>query len=805
MSQLQTVSPTVLVVFGTTGDLMARKIVPALALLASKDELPERFAVLGFGRRDWDDERLRAHVLDILETHASGIEVDRERFLGLFRYQHGQFDDEASFTETGRHIDAIEGEWGVCANKLYYLAVPPQHYATIFGCLAKTGLTTGCSDIQGWTRVLVEKPFGGDLNTARNLDRVFSGLFLEEQIYRIDHYLAKEMLQGVINFRFTNNLFECAWDRTAIERIDITLHEAIGAEKRGAFYDEVGALRDVGQNHLLQMLALVTMEAPRSEGAADIREARAELIEALRPPTPAEVRRRTFRAQHEGYREIAGVEADSETETFFRVETTMSGPRWAGVEVSMESGKRMASPLKRIEVVFRRPQPCLCEGIEPVNRIVFSLEPEPGIDIHFFVRRPGFTPEVEERTLSFVLYEEEAGGQYVVEYAKLLYDAFQGDQTAFVSTREVEAGWRFIDPIAQGWAQGSVPLEVYAADTSEVAERARQALQAHRERGTVGVCGFGKMGAGLARNLLGHDWRVVGWNRTAARVTEVQHDALTPAATLEGLVEALPTPRVIWLMVPAGAPVDALLFGEAAQESGPGSSGPQGGTGGLAALLSPGDVVIDGGNSHFSDAARRARQLEERGVHYMDCGTSGGPRGAQEGACLMIGGKREDFEALEPMFADVAAPGAYRHLGSHGAGHFAKMVHNGIEYGMMQAIAEGFEVLHASPYDYDLEAVAALYQSQSVVESRLVGWLEGKYAELGNDLEGASPVVGHSGEGEWTVAAALELGIPAPVIEESLRQRVESEKTPRYAGRVLTAMRDAFGGHGLGPGGGPRY
>jgi 6-phosphogluconate dehydrogenase len=221
-------------------------------------------------------------------------------------------------------------------------------------------------------------------------------------------------------------------------------------------------------------------------------------------------------------------------------------------------------------------------------------------------------------------------------------------------------------------------------------------------------------------------------------------------------------------------------------------------------LLAPGDTVIDGGNTFFRDDIVRAERLAEIGIHFMDSGTSGGPAGAREGASLMIGGDPEVFSALEGMFADVAVQGGYKFFPGHGAGHFVKMVHNGIEYGMMQAIAEGFQVMHDGPYDLDLQDVTDVYQHGSVVESRLVGWLGEAYADLGSDLEGVSGVVGHTGEGEWTIRVAEELGVAAPVIAGSLQFRVESETTPSYAGKVLTALRNAFGGHGLGPGGGPR-
>ena len=785
------IHPSILVVFGPTGDLMARKVVPALFYLRGKGQLPAKLRVVGFGRREWGDAELREHVRGILaERAASADPADVEAFLELFEYQRGEFHDPASYQELAKHLGRIQEQWGVCSNKLFYLAVPPENYELIFRNLASSGLTIECSDATGWTRVLVEKPFGDDLTTARDLDDLLGSLFREEQIYRIDHYLAKEMLQGILNFRFFNNLFEREWDRDAIESIDITLLESLDANKRGAFYDKVGALRDVGQNHLLQMLALVTMEQPATNRADDIREQRAALIESLRPLTPAEVASTTFRAQYSGFREAVGVRPDSGTETYFQVRTQLEGARWAGVKVRIQSGKSMGEAHKHVVVTFREPECVLCaEDAHYTNRIIFTLEPADQIEIVFFAKKPGFDEEIEERRFTFFLYEKTEKAQYVEEYAKLLHDAFEGDQTLFVSTREIDAGWAFIDPICAAWGAGVVPLEHYEAGTADIVARADEFLDRRATRGEVGVCGLGKMGAGVALNLVDHGWRVVGWNRHFDLAQSLAPEGLEPVATLRELVVALTPPRVIWLMVPAGNPVDDVLFSPET---------------GLAQFLAPGDTVIDGGNSRFTDAAPRAERLADLGVHFLDCGTSGGPAGARNGACLMIGGSQEAFDAAEPMFADVALPDGYRFFPGHGAGHFVKMVHNGIEYGMMQAIAEGFQVMHASPFDLDLEDVAEVYQRGSVVQSRLVGWLAEAYGELGGELEGVSGVVGHTGEGEWTVQAARDLGLEAPVIADSLQFRIESEAHPSYAGKVLTALRNAFGGHGLGPGGGPR-
>jgi 6-phosphogluconate dehydrogenase len=451
----------------------------------------------------------------------------------------------------------------------------------------------------------------------------------------------------------------------------------------------------------------------------------------------------------------------------------------------MESGKSMGKACKRVVVTFRPPEECLCpEEARYTNRIVFTLEPADKIEIVFFAKKPGVEDEIEERRFCFFLYERAEKAQYVEEYAKLLHDALEGDQALFVSTREVEAGWAFIDPICSAWAAGVAPLERYGAGTAEITRRADEFLSRRVTRGEVGVCGLGKMGTGIAYNLIDHSWRVVGWNRHSAAARVLACRGLEPAATLRDLVAALTPPRVVWLMVPAGEPVDELLF---APETG------------LADLLAPGDTVIDGGNSHYRDAAPRAERLGALGIHFLDCGTSGGPDGARDGASLMIGGSSAAFEAVESVFADVAAPGGYRFFAGHGAGHFVKMVHNGIEYGMMQAMAEGFDVLHAAPFEFDLKDIAEVYQHGSVIESRLMGWLAEALADLGDDLEGASSVVGHTGETEWTVQVARDLRVETPVIAGSLQVRVDSEGHPSYAGRVLTALRDAFGGHGLGP------
>jgi 6-phosphogluconate dehydrogenase len=289
------------------------------------------------------------------------------------------------------------------------------------------------------------------------------------------------------------------------------------------------------------------------------------------------------------------------------------------------------------------------------------------------------------------------------------------------------------------------------------------------------------MGAALARNLLDHDWRVVGFNRTTSVATTMEAEGLEAAQTLTDVVAALTPPRVVWLMVPAGEATDAMLFGE----------------GGLAEVLQAGDVVIDGGNSFWRDTLQRAPRLGARGLRFLDVGTSGGPGGARNGACIMIGGERADYERLGRLWRDISVPGGYAFFEGHGAGHFVKMVHNGIEYGMMQAIAEGFTVLRTTDFTIDLASAAEVYNNGSVIESRLVGWLGEALSERGEDLRGVSGSVGHTGEGAWTVEAAEKLGVEHRVIADALAFRLESEDKPSYTGKLLQAMRNRFGGHAL--------
>lgn len=295
----------------------------------------------------------------------------------------------------------------------------------------------------------------------------------------------------------------------------------------------------------------------------------------------------------------------------------------------------------------------------------------------------------------------------------------------------------------------------------------------------IGYVGLGKMGYNMVLRLLekGHD--VVAFDLSSETVNKISKEGAKGINSLKELVDSLEKPRTVWLMVPSGKPVDNVIFGE----------------GNLVNLLEKGDVIIDGGNSFYKDTIRRGKDLEKKGIDFLDAGVSGGPEGARNGASIMVGGDKNIYKRLEQLFKNLTVKDGYDRMGPSGAGHFVKMVHNGIEYGMMQAIGEGFEIMKKAPFKLDLKKVAEVYSRGTVVESRLIDWLKSAYEQSGEDLEEISGSVAQTGEGLWTTQTAKELGVSAPIIEGSVNFRKESEKNPSYTGKVLSALRNQFGHH----------
>jgi glucose-6-phosphate 1-dehydrogenase len=454
--------PTIIVIFGITGDLVRKKILRALYDLYIKKTLPQRFRVYGFSRRDYSNEDLRHYLRGVMEKNNYPHPEEYNKFLDEFFYVQGDFYDSEAYVKLAKTLGQIDGKWSVCSNKLFYLAVPPSAYEQIFSNLHTSGLTIPCSPEEGWTRVILEKPFGTDLHTAKELDMQLGELFKEEQIYRVDHYLAKETVRNIIAFRFSNVFLEPAWNNNYIEKIEVKLLEKSTVSTRGDFYDKVGALRDVGQNHLLQLLALFIMDEPSKFTPESIKKERADALASLSMLTTEDVEKNTVRGQYKGYKEEKGVDAKSSTETYFKIKAFSDKHDFRGVPLYIESGKAMDQNLTEVIVTFKpSTSPFIKEKNAPHNVLHYRILPEEKITMCFLAKSPGFEYIVKEHELGFdyrMAYDESL---FVDDYEALLYDIIKGDQTLFVSTEEIISEWQFIEPIVDVWEQGRPKLFSY--------------------------------------------------------------------------------------------------------------------------------------------------------------------------------------------------------------------------------------------------------------------------------------------------------------------------------------------------------
>ena len=467
--------PTIFVIFGITGDLAHRKLLPALLSLYVKKLLPPRFAIIGFSRRYFSREEFRELIRSKMNIAPGQFnEEDIKHFLDHMSYEQGFFDSSVAYARLAQKLKSIDDGWGQCSNKIFHLSVPPNLYEGILKELANSGLTLPCDDRSGWTRILIEKPFGNDITTAKSLDKLLGKLFKEEQIFRIDHYLAKEALQNILAFRFANPIFESLWNNQYIDKVHIKLYEKMTVEGRGAFYDPIGAIKDVGQNHILQMLALVAMNVPKSVKANDIRKERLGVLKMLKKIVSKQIVRDVARGQYRGYTEEKGVVGNSQTETYFRIKANVDNKRWKGVPFYLENGKGLEETKTEIDIYFKdgkgrdimNKSIKKSAGVEDQNILTFRIQPDEGIKIKFYVKTPGYGFSTEAKTLKFKYSDVPSFNLIRNDYERLIHDAFIGDQTLFASTGEIMASWEFITPILENL--NKVPLNIYDKGASEV-------------------------------------------------------------------------------------------------------------------------------------------------------------------------------------------------------------------------------------------------------------------------------------------------------------------------------------------------
>lgn len=476
------------VVFGATGDLTSRKLMPALYNLARGRLLANGFSIVGFARRDWGDEQFRQAMKDAVSKYSrEPVDADLwDSFARRLHYVSANFDDLEGYKRLGERLSKQDSAHGSAGNRLFYLATPPTAYASIAQHLGEAGLSRGGRE-GGWARLVVEKPFGRDLESARELDRQLGLVFRERQIFRIDHYLGKETVQNIMVFRFANGIFEPIWNRRYVDHIQVSVAETVGVEGRGSYYEESGALRDMVQNHLLQVLALVAMEPIASFRGDAVRDEKVKVFHAIRPIEDVEAD--TVRGQYTagailgkpvpGYREEPGVSPNSTIESYAALRLEIENWRWEGVPIYLRVGKRLPKRATEVAITFKTAPLQLFHQFssdQPTpNLLVLRIQPDEGISLRFGAKVPGTRSDVRPVNMDF-RYGTSFGSDAPEAYERLLLDAMLGDATLFTRWDSVEAAWELLDPVLTGWARGASRLQMYAAGTWGP-ERAQQLIE----------------------------------------------------------------------------------------------------------------------------------------------------------------------------------------------------------------------------------------------------------------------------------------------------------------------------------------
>jgi glucose-6-phosphate 1-dehydrogenase len=459
--------PVAIVIFGASGDLTRRKLVPALHSLACDGLLSPSTHVVGVGRTEFDDEGFRRHLREGVEAYArlkpSDLCRDWPRFADRHTYLVGDYADAETYRRLGEHLAALDEEAGTQGNRLFHMAIPPSVFPTVVEQLSQAGLN---QSERGWARIVVEKPFGRDLESARKLNRCIHGAFDEEQVFRIDHYLGKETVQNVFALRFANAIFEPLWNAKYVDHVQITVAESVGVAQRGAYYDQAGVLRDMFQNHVMQLLTLTAMEPPVAFEADVLRDEKIKILRAVRPIETS------LRGQYGGddefaaYREESNVASDSETATYAALRLFIDNWRWRNVPFYLRSGKRLATKSTAIAIAFQDVPHTLfpvgeCESIPP-NVLYMCIQPDESIRMRLQVKDPGAGMQTHSADIDYAYAQDFEAQALPDAYERLLLDAIHGDAALFARADEIELAWGLIDPVLARWAgPDAPPLHIY--------------------------------------------------------------------------------------------------------------------------------------------------------------------------------------------------------------------------------------------------------------------------------------------------------------------------------------------------------
>ena len=476
-------TPITIVIFGASGDLTKRKLIPALYQLAQDKLLPDNYAIVGFARKEFAREQFQQEMTEALlkfsRSKPAKDSDELKRFVASLHYQCGSYEDPQSFASLKERLSQIDAQAGVkpgAGSYLFYLSTPPNVFAEIVAMLGEADLIADPYEKERWTRVIIEKPFGRDLESALLLNKQIRSVLDENQIYRIDHYLGKETVQNIMAFRFGNSIFEPLWNRRYVDHVQITVAEAVSVEGRGGYYDQSGALRDMVQNHILQLLALVAMEPPASFAPNAVRNEKVKVLSALRSIKSDEIAHYTIRGQYStgsingrkipDYLSEPGVNPDSTTETFVALKAHVDNWRWAGIPFYIRTGKALPKRITEITIEFRQPPLALfshamhqghAEGDHrQPNTLSLRVQPDEGIRLTFGLKLPGPNMVLQSTNMEFN-YASLFHAEPPEAYERLILDAILGDSTLFIRYDEVEAAWTFVDGILQAWASKHKP------------------------------------------------------------------------------------------------------------------------------------------------------------------------------------------------------------------------------------------------------------------------------------------------------------------------------------------------------------
>ena len=818
-------------------DLIANPPSLLFSLHHSDNLLPADTVIYGYARSAMTDDDLRSRLRPYLAKtkHSKSVVED---FLQICRYQSGKtYGDVDAFSQLATSIAADEaGHSHDQSNRMFYFAIPPNVFAETGIAIKKTSMQDAA---KGWTRLIVEKPFGRDLESFEELNSTLAENFTEDHIYRIDHYLGKEMVQNLTVLRFSNTWFERVWNSNDIQCIILTFKEPFGTEGRGGYFDKYGIIRDILQNHLLQVLTLLTMETPtilEGPGAGKaIRDAKVAVLNSV-PPIQLDD---CILGQYEGYADDPTIEnKDTNCPTFCVVKLKINTPRWHGVPIILKAGKALDEKKAEMRIQFKDAPAAeyLFAGQDcPRNELVMRLQPNEAVYMKTNVKSPGFAAKPVQSELEvnydtrFFSNTQESNPD---AYTRLIFDVLRGRHAAFVRDDELRRAWQIFTPVLHQiendnvqpikYAQGGrgpkeadefIKLfykrnEDYVFYEEGVGRKtegttsppsatalARMPSVLDEDKCDIGLWGLAVMGQNFALNMATHGYSVCVGNRSVAKVaTTVERAkaegnlAVYGAQDAADFVAHLSKPRKVVILVQAGKPVDDTIAS-------------------LAAYMEPGDLIIDGGNEWFPNSIRRAEALAPLNIHFMGMGISGGEEGARNGPSLMPGGPKEAYEMVESIFTKCAAQVEHTgpcvgYLGPVGSGNYVKMVHNGIEYGDMQLIAEVYDVLKNLLGMSNAE-MADLFEewNKTELESYLIEITfqvlrkkddQGKEGEV---IDYVLDKTGMKGTGRWTVQEAAERSVAAPTMAAALDARMLSgRKEERVeAEKVLLSPQQASG------------